>query len=133
LHAPEAVMTPCAASQTTKLPGVPEVQDELAHCPQPGMPIPPLHPPPPQPNVVDPFPVALQLTTLIPAQAMNTPGMHEHLYGEPLQVKPCSTWQFAPHPSPLFVLPSSHCSVPSTTPSPQMTARASPSAATAES
>ena len=37
----------------------------------------------------------------------------------PVQVQPLSTWHVAEHPSPETVLPSSHCSVPTTWPSPQ--------------
>jgi hypothetical protein len=46
--------------------------------------------------------------------------------GAPTQVHPGSTPQLAEHPSPLVVLPSSHCLPSSTLPSPQMRMHAFP-------
>src|SRR4051812_8742548 len=43
-------------------------------------------------------------------------------------VKPVSTWQVLEQPSPLRKLPSSHCSLPSTMPSPQVDVQAEPGA-----
>jgi hypothetical protein len=72
-----------------------------------------------QAKSIVPKPAPLQYTAFVPEQSMKAFGVQVQADGIPLHVKPVSIVQLALHPSPLVVLPSSHCSALSTIPSPQ--------------
>jgi hypothetical protein len=55
----------------------------------------------------------------LPLQLVKPDGHGVQTLGDPVQAKPGSPVQVALHPSKGTLLPSSHCSVPLTTPSPQ--------------